>query len=603
MAEEKQTPIVRMGGPRGGNARFMEEKPQKGGKTLIRLMKSFSKEKGMLILLFGTVSIGCISGVLAPHFQASAIDHLSAADREQLILNLVWMSLAYLVSGFSTLFQGWIAAKLSQIVVKKMRGDLFEKIINLPIQYLDHHSHGDIMSRMTNDVENISNIIAQSMSSLISGILTIIGTVVMMMWYCWQLALLSCTTVLMTVIIIKLLSGAIRRLYKERQKLLGDVNGIVEEKVTGYRTVTAYNQQENVICEFDGTSDCLKKTGIWAESLGTCIGPIMNCISNMGFVVIAAFGGWFTIKGMISIGVISAFIIYAKQFARPINDLANLYAQIQTAVAGAERIYAIMDEPCENKRGTETIRDMDGTISFRNVNFSYCQGKPILHDFNLEVRHGEKVALVGATGSGKTTVVNLLMRFYDVDSGEIFIDGTNIQEIALNELRRNIAIVLQDTVLFSDTIRNNLKYSNSDLTDEAMEEAAKMSFCDGMIRRLPDQYDTKLIQEGTNLSQGQRQLLSICRAFLADAKILILDEATSSVDTRTEKQIQDAMMNLMKNHTSLIIAHRLSTIQDADKIVVMDQGHIAEIGRHNELLAKKGRYYELYMTQFSGRQI
>lgn len=292
--------------------------------------------------------------------------------------------------------------------------------------------------------------------------------------------------------------------------------------------------------------------------------------------------------------------MYARQFGRPIDELAQIYGQIQTAVAGAERVFEVMDEPLEDKSGKKNMDDLKGIIRFKNVNFSYTKEKQVLYDFNLEVKAGQKVALVGSTGSGKTTVVNLLMRFYDVDSGEILIDDVNIKDIDCGSLRRNTAIVLQDTVLFADSIENNLRYSNSSATDEQMYMAARMSNCDSMIRKMPQGYDTQLMSEGENISQGQRQLLSIARAFLAQPKILILDEATSSVDTRTEKHIQDAMVKLMKDRTSLIIAHRLSTIQDADLIVVMDEGRIAETGSHANLLAKKGKYYQLYMTQFAG---
>ena len=303
-----------------------------------------------------------------------------------------------------------------------------------------------------------------------------------------------------------------------------------------------------------------------------------------------------------SIGTISAFIVYAKQFGRPIDEIAQIYGQIQTAIAGAERVFAIMDHEREDKSGDKLITSDSPVITFKNVNFSYQERKQVLYDFNLEVKGGQKVALVGATGSGKTTVVNLLIRFYNIDSGEILIDGVNIKDIDIADLRKNTAIVLQDTVLFADTIRNNLLYSNENATEEEMVEATKMSNCESMIRRMPEKYDSMLSASGQNISQGQRQLLSIARAFLAHPKILILDEATSSVDTRTEKKIQDAMVNLMKNRTSLIIAHRLSTIQDADCIVVMDQGKIVEMGNHDELITRKGRYCNLYMTQFAGQE-
>lgn len=421
-----------------------------------------------------------------------------------------------------------------------------------------------------------------------------------MIWYCWQLALLSCFTVILTILATKYLSGAMRKFYKKRQVILGNLNGTVEEMVTGYKTVVAYNHQNEVKKTFNETSDELTKTGIIAEILGGSMGPVMNVINNIGFVIIAAFGGFFAINNMISIGVISAFIVYAKQFGRPIDEIAQIYGQIQTAIASAERVFDIIDVKSEDKSGSNNMDSLQGIISFEHVNFSYIKGKTVLSDFNLEVPAGHKVALVGATGSGKTTVVNLLMRFYDIDSGSIKIDGVNIKDIDCENLRKNTAIVLQDTVLFSDTIKNNLKYSNKNADDEEVINAAKLSNCHNMIMQMKDGYDTVLSEGGHNISQGQRQLLSIGRAVLASPKILILDEATSSVDTRTEKHIQDAMTKLMKNRTSLIIAHRLSTIQDADLIVVLDNGKIIEKGNHIELLSKKGKYYDLYMTQFAG---
>ena len=326
----------------------------------------------------------------------------------------------------------------------------------------------------------------------------------------------------------------------------------------------------------------------------------MNCISNIGFVIVAAFGGYFAYTGLITIGTISAFIIYAKQFSRPINEIAQLYGSIQTAVAGAERVFQLMDHPDEDKSGDKPMPG-GGEITFKNVCFSYVPGKEVLHDFSLQIKPGQKIALVGATGSGKTTVVNLLMRFYPVDSGEILIDGVNIMDIERDALRKKTAIVLQDTFLFSDTIGNNIKYADLDAADERMVKAAKLGNIADYIDRLPEGYDTRLTHAGENLSHGQRQLLSIARAVLADPEILILDEATSSVDTRTERGIQEAMVNLMRNRTSLIIAHRLSTVRDADVIVVMDAGRVAEMGNHETLLAKNGIYSGLYQTQFEGK--
>lgn len=557
MAEDKNTSQVNMkipgmkGGPRNRGAAV--EKPVNGKETFMRLMQYFAKEIPVIIALFIAVVVMVVCSVYAPKLQSQAIDYISLRKFNNLNHILIFMLVVYIIYSICTFIQTRLSAILSQRIVKHMRQDLFDKIVGMSVKYLDQHSHGDIMSRMTNDVENISNTVSQSMSSLFSGVLTIIGT--------------------------------------------------VEEMVTGIKTVTAFDRQENVCSDFDKTSDELTKVGIKAEILGGSMGPVMNVINNIGFVIIAAAGGYFAIKGYVSIGVISAFIVYAKQFGRPIDELANIWGQIQTAIAGAERVFAVLDEPSEDKSGEFTMDNSTGNIEFNHVDFSYIPGKQVLHDFNLKVKAGQKVALVGSTGSGKTTVVNLLMRFYDIDNGSITIDGVNIKDIDCENLRKNTAIVLQDTVLFADTVKNNLLYSRQDATDTEIIAAAKKANCHNMIMHLPDGYDSMLAKDGQNLSQGQRQLLSIARAFVASPKILILDEATSSVDTRTEKKIQDAMTNLMKNRTSLIIAHRLSTIQDADVIVVMDNGRVVETGNHESLLAAKGRYYELYMTQFAGKAI
>lgn len=590
-------------GRRPGNRNLTVEKAKDKKGTLKRLIAYFAAEKAMIIGLLAAVIVVVICSVYAPKLQSNAIDIIASGRFKELTPILITMVVVYIIHSICTFLQTKISAVLSQNIVKKMREDLFRHIVNLPVRYLDSNSHGDIMSRMTNDIENISTTVSQSLSSMFSGVLTIIGTVIMMTVLCPQLALLSCVTVILTVIATKFLSKAMKKFFTKRQVLLGNLNGTVEEMVTGYKSVVAYNRQENAIKDFNNVSDELTRVGIIAEILGGSMGPVMNVINNISFVIIAAFGGYFAINHIISIGVISAFIVYAKQFGRPIDELAQIYGQIQTAIAGAERVFAVMDEPLEDKSGDKNMDKLEGVIKFKDVNFSYTKDKQVLYDFNLQVKAGQKVALVGSTGSGKTTVVNLLMRFYDVDSGEILIDDVNIKDIDCATLRKNTAIVLQDTVLFADTIKNNLKYSNEAATDEQMYAAAAMSNCDTMINKMPLKYDTELMAEGENISQGQRQLLSIARAFLAQPKILILDEATSNVDTRTEKHIQDAMLKLMENRTSLIIAHRLSTIQDADIIVVMDEGHIVEAGNHKELLNKMGRYYKLYMTQFAGQTI
>lgn len=579
------------------------EKPKEGRKTLSRLVSYFGPEKHYVILLAAAVVLAVLASVLAPSLQSSAIDSLVTGSFGEIPRILGLMLLAYLIHGAATLLQGFFSARLSQRVIYRLRTELFGKVVSLPIPYLDNHSHGDVMSRMTNDAENVSNVISSSLSSLFSGVLTLFGTVVMMLRYSVPLTLLTCVTVLLSIVVTRVISSLMRKYYLRRQELLGKLNGIVEEKVSAGKTVTAYNLQDATIEEFNDASDELTKTGIIADVIGNAMGPLMNMINNFSFVIVAAFGARFALHGMISVGVISAFIIYSKQFSRPINELAQLYGQIETAIAGAERIFSILDTESEDTSGSRDFEVTEGVIEFNHVDFSYVPGKQVIYDFNLRVEAGKKIALVGSTGSGKTTIVNLLMRFYDIDSGSITVDGVDIRNISSDVLRDSVGIVLQDTVLFTDTVRNNLKYADRSIPDKKMIEAAESSNCDKVVAALSDGYDTVLTAAGANLSQGQRQLLTIGRAFLSYPKILILDEATSSVDTRTELHIQNAMVELMRDRTSLIIAHRLSTIRDADQIVVMEQGHIIEAGTHEELLAKGGSYYNLYMTQFAGNAI
>ena len=516
------------GGPRN---RFAEaEHAENVGGTVRRLMTYFAKEKTLVAAMLLVVVFGTLCGVWAPSLQSKAVDIIAGAREGNLPGMLALMLVIYLCYSAGKLLQGLLSARLSQRLVKRLREELFGKIADLPIRYLDTHSHGDVMSRMTNDIENISTTISQALPSLVSGVFIIVGTIAVMMWYCWQLTRASIRT--------NILSGV--------------------------------------------------------------MGPIMNSIGNMGFVVIAAFGGYFSLHGVISIGVISAFIVYARQFSRPINEIANIYGQLQTAIAGAERVFYVLDEANEDMSGDALEPSDTAAVTFEKVNFSYVPGHPVIRDFNLTVPPGKKVALVGATGSGKTTVVNLLMRFYDLDSGTIRINGQDIAGVARGSLRRDVAIVLQDTVLFSDTVRSNLSYANADATQAQLDKAVEMSRCSELLAQLPQGWETVLTGSGANISQGQRQLLAIARAFVADPRILILDEATSNVDTRTEKAIQDAMQEVMRDRTSIVIAHRLSTIRDSDLIIVMDQGRIVESGNHEELLAKKGRYYDLYMTQYAG---
>lgn len=600
MAVDKKLAERNIPGMRRGNRFATVEYADNIGGTIKRMFTYFAKEKSLVFAILMIVVLGTICGISAPSLQSKVIDIISGVGEGVLVNTLVLMVIMYVFYSISQLLQGFLSARLSQRIVRIMREELFGKVLNVPVRYLDTHSHGDVMSRMTNDIENISMTVSQSLPSMFSGILTIVGTVSIMIYYCWQLALLSCTSVILTLVVTKFLSKNVRKFSRKRQELLGRLNGIVEEMVSGYRTVVAYNHQDTVVSSFCDTSDELTKAGIWTEICSGVMGPIMNAIGNVGFVIIAAFGGYFAINNLISVGVISAFIVYVKQFSRPINELAHIYGQLQTAIAGAERVFSVLDEASEDMNGETLKQGTHTSVHFKNVNFSYVEGHPVIRDFSLTVPSGKKVALVGATGSGKTTVVNLLMRFYDVDNGEIWISDQNIREISRESLRKNVAIVLQDTVLFSDTIRNNLLYANESANEEQLELAVSMSRFDEMIKMLPEGYETVLTAGGANLSQGQRQLLAIARAFVADPQILILDEATSNVDTRTEKAIQDAMQKVMENRTSIVIAHRLSTIRDADIIVVMDDGRIVEQGNHETLLKQKGKYFELYMTQFAG---
>lgn len=621
MAEQRKAPNtelnLRPGGGRGPNARLNAEKPKNTKKTLIRLFRYIGKSRIILISIIVLTVVITLFDLIGPLLQQKSIDSFKldpvtkklSVDFSGLTLFLILMILFNLASAGLSLLMSRLGAKLSQGTVYIMRKELFEKISRLPISYTDNHKHGDIMSRMTNDVDNVSNAISSSLTTLISAVLTLIGALAMMLYYSWIMTIVAVVTIPLTILVTSMLSKFMRKYYVRNQKILGQLNGTVEEMVTGYRTVVAYGQEDAAVSKFGELSDEYRTCSIKARVWGSVMGPIMNFLGNLQYVLIAATGGFLIIRSAatgipttVTPGAIQAMLQYSKSFSRPINMIANQYASILTALAGAERLFEMLDSADEPDEGKLEIKpeSIVGNIEFKNVDFSYVPEKPVLKDLNLSVKAGQKIAIVGATGSGKTTIVNLLTRFYEINKGEITVDGINITDMPMETLRNSIAIVLQDTVLFSDTIRNNVKYGRLDATDEEMKIAAHTAKADSFIERLPEGYDTVLTEAGSNLSQGQRQLLSIARAVLADPRILILDEATSSVDTRTEMHIQQAMVALMKNRTSLIIAHRLSTIRDADVIVVLSGGMIAEAGSHEELLAKKGEYYKLYSNQFAG---
>jgi len=594
-------------------ARMHAEKPKNTKKTLGRLLRYIGKNRAVLIVLLTIMVAVTAAELLGPFFQASAIDTIRkdeatgrlTVDLAAMKGYLIMMGVVFVISAVLSYFQEILAARLSQRTVLAMRNDLFRKISRLPIRYTDTHRHGDIMSRMTNDVENVSNAVSQSITSLFSCVLTLVGAMSMMLFYSPIMTLIAVITIPLSILVSSKLAKFMRKYFVRQQRLLGQMNGQVEETVTSYKTVVAYGKEEESVEKFAETSSQLRSCAISARVWGSIMGPIMNFLGNLQYVAIAATGGILMLSGSaISVGSIQAMLQYSKKFTRPINMIANQYSGILTALAGAERIFEIMDSADEIDEGTRCVEisELRGQIEFKDVCFGYLPDEPVLKNFNLSVRPGQKIAIVGATGSGKTTVVNLLTRFYEIDRGQITIDGVDITELPKADLRHAIAIVLQDTVLFSDTIRNNVCYGHPDATEEELRRAAATAKADRFIDRLPDGYDTRLTESGSNLSQGQRQLLAIARAVLADPKILILDEATSNVDTRTEMKIQEAMVALMKNRTSLIIAHRLSTIRDADLIVVIRNGAVAESGKHEELLALGGEYAKLYENQFAGFQ-
>ncbi len=607
--QNKKDPVtinLRPGGGPNHMARVMGEKPKNSKATLLRLMKYIGSNKKYFFTIVFIITISATISIIAPMIQGKAIDSMKSENAKAFYAILFTLGGIYITQSLSTFIQNIAAAKLTQATVRNMRNDLFSHISFLSIGYTDNHRHGDIMSRMTNDIESISNTVSTSVATIISGVIMLLGTLIVMLIKSPILTGVSMLSVVLTLFSSFFLTKYMRKYFPKQQKLLGGLNSHVEETVGGYNTIVAYGREENARKEFAKTNKELRKIGVLAQIFGGVMGPFMNVIGNIGFLLIAIVGGKLAISSnqqLVTLGMISMFITYSRQFSRPINEIAQQYAQIQTALAGAERVFEILDQEKEKDEGKDfdfDIENIKGEIEFNNIEFSYTPDKKVLDGFTLRVNPGEKIAIVGATGSGKTTVVNLLTRFYDIQKGDIKLDGKDIFELPKQTLRSAIGIVLQDSVIFSDTIENNIKYGKNDAKTEDVIAAAKMAGVDSFARKLPNGYKTVLSESGANLSQGQRQLICIARAILNDPKILILDEATSNIDTRTEMNIQKAMIALMKNRTSLIIAHRLSTIRDSDKIIVIADGKIAESGNHEELLAQKGRYYTLYQNQFAG---
>ncbi|WP_051115705.1 ABC transporter ATP-binding protein [Clostridium pasteurianum] len=595
-------------GPRRGGRRNMGpvEKPKNFKRTLKKLWSYFGKERKLLTIIFVLIIIDAVVTLMVPYFIGKAIDAMSINNKvnfKMMEIILIALIVSYFSDAILTFIQGWVMAGAAQRIVKNMRAALFEKLQKLPIAFFDINTHGEIMSRLSNDIDNVNSTISQSTTQLMSGAITILGSLIMMIILSPLLTLASMITVPLVFLLTRAIAKNTSFLFKSQQKELGRLNGQIEEAISGIHIVKAFNHENKEIEKFEKINDNLCTVALKAQIWSGYLMPLMNVINNVGFAVVAGVGGILAVKNIITVGIIASFLSYSRQFSRPLNDLASVFNTLQSAIAGAERVFDILDE--KNEMGdianAKVLDSPEGNVIFEGVSFAYRKDIKILKDVSFEAKAGSSIALVGPTGAGKTTIVNLLTRFYDVSEGKILIDGIDIREYTRDSLRKCFGIVLQDTYLFTGTIKENIKYGKLDASDEEIERAAIMANADAFIRELPGGYDTVLLESGSNLSQGQRQLLAIARAILSNPAILILDEATSSVDTRTEMRIQQAMIKLMKGRTSFIIAHRLSTIRDADIIMVIDHGEIVEQGNHEKLIEEKGIHYNMYFSQFNNR--
>jgi ATP-binding cassette subfamily B protein len=546
--------------------------------------------------LLGNATTKLFEGVVAKAMRVpgAAIDFTYIGRIALILIGL------YFLSAVFSYLQGYIMSGIAMKVTYKLRKNVAEKIKRLPFKYFDKKSHGEVQSYVTNDIDTINTTLTQNLSQIVTSVTTIIGVLIMMLSISWLMTLVALVILPLSFVLVSRVIKASQRYYKEQQDYLGHVNGHVEEMYGGHTVMKAFNGEEKSVQQFDGMNNKLYGAYWKSQFLSGLMMPLMTFVGNLAYVVVSILGGYLAVRGTIGVGDILAFIQYIRSFTMPITQVANIANVLQSTAAAAERVFEFLDEDEEVSDPVNAIvpETVVGNVSFRNVRFGYDPQKPIIHDFSAEVQPGEKVAIVGPTGAGKTTIVKLLMRFYDIDNGAIMVNGVNITQFARKDLRSMFGMVLQDTWLFNGTIRENIRYGNLNATDEEVVAAAKMAYADHFVRTLPQGYDLELNEESSNISQGQKQLLTIARAFLANPKILILDEATSSVDTRTEVLIQKAMEELMKGRTSFIIAHRLSTIRDADVILVMKDGDIVEQGKHADLLAAKGFYASLYNSQF-----
>lgn len=589
------------GGPKHFRGNMQVQRPNDTKETLLRIWGYIGNQRKGLVLVVLMTMTTAILNLLGPYLIGVSIDkYIITRDVQGLVWFCAGLLGVYVCSSVATWLQSYFMAAVSQYTVLAMRKDLFAILQKLPLNFFDRKSHGELMSRTTNDMENVSNTLNQSFTTLISSIMTLIGALCFMLALNIWLTALSFVTIPIVMFLTSKIAKFTRKYFTSQQQYLGELNGYIEETISGQKVVKVFHREEKVKEEFQDINVKLREASIRAQIYSGFIGPVMNVMKNASFAIIAAAGGWMAIEGMVTIGVVVSFLSYSRQFNDPINQVANQFNMLQSAVAGAERVFEIIDTPTEyaEKQPVKDVEDLSGEVIFEDVSFGYKEGHSILKNISLTAKPGDTIALVGPTGAGKTTIVNLLTRFYEISRGRIEIDGIELQSISKNSLRQKLGIVLQDAYVFSDSIRENIRYGRLNATDEEVEQAAQLANADSFIRKLPKGYDTILTAEGGNLSQGQKQLLTIARAILANPSVLILDEATSSIDTRTEMQIQAAMAQLMKGRTSFVIAHRLSTIREADMILVLNDGKIIERGTHYELVEQKGFYYNLYTSQF-----
>jgi ATP-binding cassette subfamily B multidrug efflux pump len=582
------------------------EKPKDARTAVMRLFAYLKPFTFQMILVLGFVLIYTLLGLAGPYLMSKGIDEgISKLNPSVLFYYSVLMLIAYLFNNLFQAIANWIMANISQRALKLMRKDMFSHLQNLPLSYYDRNPAGDMMSRLTNDIDAINQAVSQNVTSLIASLLSMGGIIIVMFVLNPRLALVTLLVIPIMFWFTNFVARYTRRGYKDLQLHLGEMNAVMEESITGEKVIKAFRRNQSVIDKFRQRNQEVFKAGVYANTYALLLMPITNVLGNFFVIVIAGYGGWLALQGAVTVGIIAAFINYAQNFINPLRQIANIYNSIQAALAGAERVFELLNTPEEipDVQDAYPLCPVHGDVIFDHVNFSYIPGSTVIKDMSLRANAGQIIALVGPTGAGKTTLINLLSRFYEIDAGSITIDGKDIRDICKDDLRQQLGIVLQDTFLFSDTVMENIRFGRLDATDMEVIQAAQMADADLFIRQLPHGYQTVLSERAGNLSQGQRQLLSIARAILSDPGILILDEATSSVDTRTEVRIQKALLRLMQGRTSFVIAHRLSTIRDADNVIVINEGQIVEQGTHQQLLDKQGFFYHLYNAQFKGQQI